>query len=230
MENIEFYNTKQLFRTYITDPKIKSYKYDDWMRVPYEGKVAALYLTFYNTIYKAWTAAQSFYTESAEGVETILQYLQKNVPLIEANPSKYSAKYIYRVAYNCLYCLCHDYLTPKLRYELETSLYRDTADGEFDILDSYNYDDVDIVDKSYMNKMSSNFWDVIESDMSDDYVAEFVDRSVGTNEPYRVLAVLLPDGTIKTQALRMSPKRKQRVIALLKQKYAKYAQALGYPF
>lgn len=79
--------------------------FDEWFSLPDSHKAAALFINFYNQITLAWTKAKADYTEDEDGLSTVMQYLMKNVPIIEANPNKYSETYIYRVAYNCMGCL-----------------------------------------------------------------------------------------------------------------------------
>lgn len=227
MNNSEFYKTKRMFQDYLCDRKYSTYS--EWVNLPHSCKVAALYLRFYNTIYTAWEKVRSFYTDSEEGVETILQYLDKNVPLIEANPQKYSDRYIYRVAYNCMYCICHDYLEPKQRYECVRSIYELSRDGdEFDLLDTYIGNEDSIIDQIENTSLTSSFWDVVESSASDEFVAEFVDRCIGVDEPYRRCKKIDKDGNEVDVPLRMSPKRKKDARDLLRDKLAKFAQEFGY--
>lgn len=79
--------------------------FEEWFTLPDSHKAAALFINFYNQITLAWTKAKADFTEDEDGLSTVMQYLMKNVPIIEANPNKYSETYIYRVAYNCMGCL-----------------------------------------------------------------------------------------------------------------------------
>ena len=79
--------------------------FEEWFTLPDSHKAAALFINFYNQITLAWTKAKADFTEDEDGLSTVMQYLMKNVPIIETNPNKYSETYIYRVAYNCMACL-----------------------------------------------------------------------------------------------------------------------------
>ena len=79
--------------------------FDEWFSLPDSHKAAALYINFYNQITLAWTKAKADFTDDEDGLSIVMQYLMKNVPIIESNPNKYSETYIYRVAYNCMGCL-----------------------------------------------------------------------------------------------------------------------------
>lgn len=136
----EFYNTRNLFIEYTGYKKPLSY--EEWSHKPDRLKAGLLFVQFYNEITLAWMKADSLdFGDDAEGVSTILQYLEKQVSqvqyyckddltkkataeyrkhnpdgfvaiekrMIDENPEKFSSSYIYRVAYNCLYCICgHD--------------------------------------------------------------------------------------------------------------------------
>ena len=79
--------------------------FEEWFTLPDSHKAAALFINFYNQITLAWTKAKADFTEDEDGLSTVMQYLMKNVPIIETSPNKYSETYIYRVAYNCMGCL-----------------------------------------------------------------------------------------------------------------------------
>ena len=79
--------------------------FEEWFTLPDSHKAAALFINFYNQITLAWTKAKADFVEDEDGLSTVMQYLMKNVPIIETNPNKYSETYIYRVAYNCMGCL-----------------------------------------------------------------------------------------------------------------------------
>ena len=98
-------------------------------------RAAALYVQFYEQITLAWYKVRSYYTLEEDGVSTVLQYLQKNVPVIAANPKRFNPRYIYQVAFNCLYCICHDLILERERFAREVSNVTLTDDGEVDLFD-----------------------------------------------------------------------------------------------
>ena len=104
--------------------------YDEWMSLDIEYKAAALYVQYFNQITLAWNKVKSFYADEVLGVETMIQYLEKNVPLIEADSKRFTAKYIYRVAFNCLYCICHDIKRDRERWELEVCNQQTLSNGD----------------------------------------------------------------------------------------------------
>ena len=119
-------------------------------------RAAALYVQFYEQITLAWYKVRSFYTPEEDGVSTMLQYLHKNVPIIEADPKRYSSKYIYQVAFNCLYCICHDLILERERFEREVSNIVPTNDGDVDLFDL-------VADRDQLEAemMRNKFWNII---------------------------------------------------------------------
>jgi hypothetical protein len=116
--NSEFYKTYLLYREYIGYEKELSYS--RWLRLPDRFKAAALYVQFYDQITLAWYKCKTEWSIEEEGVETINQYLMKNVKKIEEDSKRFRPAYIYKVAWNCLYCLCIDPTKNKDRYYNET--------------------------------------------------------------------------------------------------------------
>ena len=129
-----FVDTKNLFVNFLS--YVKPYSYEEWSALPHECKAAALFVQFYSPITLAWYKVKSFYTSEEDGVSCMVQYLMKNVPIIDADPNRFNAKYIYRVAYNCLYCVCHDIKRDKDRYENEMSDQVESDDGTSSLFDT----------------------------------------------------------------------------------------------
>ena len=134
----EFNETRKLFIESIGYEQPLTY--DLWMDIPADLKSAALFVEFYDQITLAWYKTKSFYTEDADGVSTMMQYLQKNVSVIENDRERFSPAYIYRVAYNCLYCICHDIKKDRDRYENETSNIVHNDGEELDLFDTVKQD------------------------------------------------------------------------------------------
>lgn len=82
---------------------------------------------------------------------------------IEEDPSRFSPGYIYRVAYNCLYCICgHDRKCDKDRIGNETSSIVMYDGEELDIFDTF-VDKHNCIESVYANSSLENeFWSVIE--------------------------------------------------------------------
>lgn len=162
----EFYETRKIFREYINYKA--PYSYEEWMSLPEENKAAALYVQYFDEIILAWFKSKSFYASEQEGVETVCQYLMKNVPVIEDNPKRFNKKYIYRVSYNCLYCIAHDRISDRLRWELEGSnICAGEGSDEVDLFDTFIIDETKRDDE--LAEERAAMWRVIES-MGDDIV------------------------------------------------------------
>lgn len=116
--------------------------YDIWMELPDDRKAAVLFVQWYDTIMLAWYKQHNIYAEEDTAVETMLQYLIKNVPIMESDPKRYSVRYVYKVAYNCLYCVREGYLWQRNMWECEQSNIVSSPDGTelnlFDIFVSKN--------------------------------------------------------------------------------------------
>ena len=170
----EFAKTRKLFLEYTQYSEPLSY--ESWMSISDDLKAAVLFVQFYDNITLAWYKVKSFYTPEENGVECILQYLIKNVPIIAADPNRFSAAYIYRVAFNCLYCICHDIKKDKERYEKECSNIVYDNDTELDLFNTILGED-DIEDD--FNK--SNIWKAVFS--LGDEAAEVAEMLINGEKP-----------------------------------------------
>lgn len=173
----EFLETKKLFQTIFNYDKTEPLTFDQWMRFPDDQKSAVLYLRFYDQITLAWENTKSFYTLTADGVSIVLQYLEKNVPIIKANSNKFNERYIYRVAYNCLYCICHDLIYPRMAYEHETpeQVAACNGDSSFSFYDM-KYDETDTIEYQISENIADRqleiFWNAVERDVDTTVVVE----------------------------------------------------------
>ena len=140
---------------------IRPLSYEEWKLLPRDHMSAVLFVQFYESITQAWYKVKSFYAEEERGVSTICQYLEKNVPLILEERTKFSPNYIYRVAFNCLYCICHDIKIDKDRWENETPSTVITDDGEVDIRDTMQTESTE--DRYFSNKSAKKIWDIINN-------------------------------------------------------------------
>lgn len=142
--NSQFYKTFCLYRNYVGYTKPLTYR--QWIRLDDRLKAGALFCQFYNEITLAWYKVYTKWSIEEEGVECINQYLEKNVEKIKQSKKKFDARYIYKVAYNCLYCVCIDPSKNKDRYYSETSETFSSGEDEvswFDLLGSSNTIDED---------------------------------------------------------------------------------------
>lgn len=156
----DLYATRELFSEYINYTAPLSY--EEWLSAADDLKAAVLYCQFFEQITLAWYKLKSVYSTEADGVAEVLQYLQKNVSNIKADSNKFSPAYIYRVVYNCLYCLCRDPNRYKAAYENECSNIQMSSDGEFDLFDTY-VDPNHSIESELASVERERIWNVIES-------------------------------------------------------------------
>lgn len=192
----EFHDTKNLFIEYTgyTGPLT----YEEWLAKPDNLKAGLLFIQFYSEITLAWEKADTInFGDDAEGVTTILQYLQKHVShieyyqkanpskkagaefrrqnpdgyitvdrhMIEEDPKKFSSGYIYRVAYNCLYCICgHDRKCDKDRIANETSSIAVVDGEELNLFDTIIDWEGSVDTVATKQAFESEFWSIIESE------------------------------------------------------------------
>lgn len=152
-----FAETKKLFieSTRYTRPV----SYEEWILIPQEHKAAVLFVQFYDEITLAWYKTKSFFVVEEDGVSTMLQYLIKNVPIIENDPKRFKPSYIYKVAYNCLYCISHDIKRDIERFEKEVSNIVMSGEDQLDLFDT-----VPAKSDMYDEVMRKEFWAIIESE------------------------------------------------------------------
>ena len=163
MANINaFISTKNLFANYLQWKEPLSY--EEWLNSPQESKSAILFVQFFDNICQAWHTVNAFdFADPDEGVETICRYLEKNVPVIEKSEGKrFTAPYIYRVAYNCLYCICHDRKCDKDRWENEIPATVQYDGEELNLYDTVP-DAAGSADMKYESEdFIRRFWEAIE--------------------------------------------------------------------
>ena len=156
-----FYTTRNFYRDYINYENPLSY--DEWLAIADDNKAAVLYVQFYDQITLAWQKVKSFYTLEEDGVSTMMDYLIKNVELIKADKKRFSPRYIYRVAFNCLYCICHDLLRPRQTFENECSNLISCGEDTLDLFDLAAANDDDDISITLMSsKEDENFWKLFE--------------------------------------------------------------------
>lgn len=155
----ELYQTRDFFKSHIE--YYGPLSYDEWLLVDDSDKVAVLYLQFFSEIELAWYKSKSFYASEEEAVETVLQYFSKNVPILKENRTRFTANYMYRVAYNCLYCISHDRICDKWEYQnVCSSIHINPQTGtEFDLFDIIKDKNVD---KPYAEQIRRQFWAEVE--------------------------------------------------------------------
>lgn len=161
MANISaFYETKNTFSQYtLYDHPLT---FAEWDARPREQKSALLFVQFYNSIVAAWDSANSYnFIAGEDGVSIVCQYLEKNVAKIEENPARFTASYIYRVAYNCMYCICHDLKSVKDRWDNETSAIVIADGSEIDLLEAAPSGEGSAEDVFILDEFREKFWQIV---------------------------------------------------------------------
>lgn len=159
MTNADFIATRNLFSEYINYNRPMTY--DEWMTTPDDLKAAVLFVQFYEQITLAWYKNNTDYISDADAVETVIQYLSKNVDIIKNNPNRFEKSYIFTVCSNCLGCLVRSG-SLKSRYDNECNISELPGfDDGHDIFDTVLGSSVD---ESYdVDDRRKAFWDLIES-------------------------------------------------------------------
>lgn len=161
----EFMSTRKLFSNYIgyTQPL----SYDQWVSLPDDHKAAALFVQFYDTIYLAYVKCRTNAASDTDCLEEVLQYIIKNVPIIQDNPRRFNSRYIYRISYNAIYCKSID---PYHGQTAETSWYNNTCSpyvatdsGEICMFDFMSHGE----DSNFDFLMDESFWSVVYSVVDD---------------------------------------------------------------
>lgn len=175
----QFIETKHMFENAIGVKYPLSY--EGWLAVKDDLKAAALYVQFFDQITLAWNKGKSDFTSDEDGVSIVLQYLNKNVPIILNNPKKYTSKYIYRVAYNCMGCL--------RRVQREINYYNltisnidtDSTGKEFDLFSTIVDDKSDTFETVEKIKYNTEIYNIIKK--FDKATKRFVEYLLGGREP-----------------------------------------------
>ena len=156
----DFYVTREMFANYIQYNAPLSY--EEWLATADDLKAAVLYCQFFDQITLAWYKVKSSYSAECDGVAETIQYLQKNVDIIKEDAKRFTPSYIYKVIYNCLFCLCRDPNKHRAVFDNETSNIQMSSDGEYDVFDTY-VDTIHTIENDLAAAESDKIWNVIES-------------------------------------------------------------------
>ena len=157
-----FYETKMMFVENLQFDHQLSY--EEWCNAPDDHKAALLFVNFYAKMVQAWDKANRFdFIPGEDGVSTVLQYLQKNVAKLIEEPAKYSEAYIYKVAYNCMYCICHDLKSVQDRWDNETSSTVVHDGEEISLYDDKRYATASAEDVLLLETEQKAFWELVEN-------------------------------------------------------------------
>lgn len=208
-----FYETRDMFKNYTGYTKPLSF--EEWSKVEDDSKAAVLFVQFFDQITLAWYKVKSFYTLEEDGVGTMLDYLVKNVPIIEADPKRFKASYIYKVAFNCLYCICHDLKGERERFDKECSNIIFNGDSEetniFDLVPNGEDNIESVITKR-------DFWALIED--QDEETFAVVNKLLGGTGYSRDVET---DEGVKAVPYRLQPAKVRAIVAKLQDIYADYA-------
>lgn len=182
----QFYETKTMFENYTGCTANVRLPYEEWLRLHTPGDdsnskaAAALFVMFFDEITLAWEKAKADFIQDEDGIECVLQYLQKNVDVIRKNRSRYTPNYIYRVAYNCMDCLRY-VEREQFRSKLTSSNVVPKDGEELDLYDmspdSIDYD---------LELTRKEFWETIEG--MDDQTAKVINHLLNGESLYKVSA------------------------------------------
>ena len=153
------YETRNLFISYTS--YVKSLSFEQWKAVPEDQKAAVLFVQFFEQICMAYNKVNRFDVLPCEdAVSIVLQYLQKNVALILEQPNRFTPAYIYKVSYNCIYCILEG---EKLQKRLaETSSTIECDGQELNLFDALGIGSDSAEDEYELNSLGDQIWKVIE--------------------------------------------------------------------
>lgn len=213
----QFYQTKVSFREFANYERPLTY--EEWMEVPDECKAAVLYVQFYDQITLAWYKTKRSHVDSYEGVSEILLYLNKNVEKIKNDPKRFKPAYIYKVAWNCLSCLCWTDAEYSRRYRIfenECSNIVGYGEDQLDLFDTI-VEDEESRDKKfdtdgYIRNLANAtaIWDIIED--------------MGQKAKYVVAKLLGEKSYTPKQLNSVSDEETEEIIEELKIRLARFAK------
>lgn len=168
-----FYKTWSLFRDFINNRQPISHSV--WKTLDEDHKVATLYVQFYKEIQLAWNKCKTIYVDEEDAVSTVLQYLLKNVSIIESDAKRFNPAYIYAISYNCLRPICSRLLKNKFRVEQEIS--------ECTIIDETLsiFDLTPLVDTIESELDRKHFWELIKQLNLSDSMMKFIYNLCSSN-------------------------------------------------
>lgn len=222
----QFYETKTMFENYTGCTANVRLPYEEWLRLHNPGKdgndsnskaAAALFVMFFDEITLAWEKAKADFIQDEDGIECVLQYLQKNVDIIRKNKSRYTPSYIYRVAYNCMDCLRY-VEREQFRSKLTSSNIVPKDDENLDLYDiapdSIDYD---------LELTRKEFWGTIEG--MDDQTAKVINHLLNGESLYKVSARAANRDADPLKDVSVTKQEMAAIIENLQEKLAKFKPA-----
>lgn len=178
----QFMKTKIQFEEALDGLGCDSSNYWDWLLIPSDFKAIALYVQFYEQITLAWEKTKKPFVYEEDAVSTLMQYLLKNIPILESDRKRFTPAYIYKIAFNAFY--------PLVRIKRDIDFYTNWASTYGPVLDVNLRDDDEenlftepyyidrlVDEKTPFDEFNRNeFWKLIES--TDSETKQVVERLV----------------------------------------------------
>ncbi len=160
-----FFATKKMFSNHLNYTRPISY--DRWAALDPDDKAACLFVQFFDQIVLAWRKLRTPAAIEEECLEEVLQYIIKNVSVLEEHPDRFNPKYLYKVAWNAIYCRAVDPYNGQTAssswYNNTCSAYVPTEDGEVCLFDLICQDSDDIATQL----AKEAFWRIVQSVVDD---------------------------------------------------------------
>ncbi len=216
-----FAKTRNLYIIYTSYTEPLSF--NQWNMLPDDHKAAVLFVQFYDQITLAWYKLSNIapWIPAEDGVSTMCQYLHKNVPIISADSRKFTPNYIYRVAYNCLYCITIDPQKLRERAFTETSNIAIGPDNvEYDLYDTAS--SVSAEDEFEDSEYKRQFWQVIEdAGLETQKVVNYLLNGEGLGKVNKRCKSYKDD---PLRDIQVDAERLEEIIADLKRKLARFVK------
>ena len=194
----QFQSTFELFEPAVKATRLNLNKYEGWIHLPDDLKVAGLYVRFFTEIKKAWEKSKRPYIEDELAVSTLIQYLMKNVDLIKWQRKRYCEAYMYSVAFNALFPLTrvqgpHDWYYGVMStpfYELDEDVFNAAHNGDIDS-DNCAYIESWSVEREpsefadeLLDKQLAEFWTWIRETYTDSFTIRAIEKVIkGSDRP-----------------------------------------------
>lgn len=141
--NSQFHATKIMFKEALSDVSFPL-EYNEWLALDEDLKAAALFVNFYSSITIAWSKYLPAPITSDTAVSTVMQYILKNVEILNKDSNRYTNGYFYTLAYNAICGVTRTVNTQNI-YNYEMSNYTASTEGgsdkELDLFDLVPYED-----------------------------------------------------------------------------------------
>lgn len=188
--------------------------YWEWMLIPDDLKAVALYVQFYDAVTLAWSKTQKPFIEEEAAVSTLMQYLIKNVEIIKQNRNRFTANYLYKVAFNALYSLGVIKRDIDYFYNEHVSEYQKIKNRPDDMSEEFDPDNSAYSEQSFTDRLM--IFDIYFHDTHDDEIWKIIENC--DDDTKRIIEYLLGGRKLGKKLSARIP----AVIAELKIKLEKY--------